>query len=179
MIEPTENSLHQQIYQQMQQKDTWELMQIWLNNDRQEWSDDAFDIVHTILMERVGSVPEQIPEDSDSEAELMHDPEKMVRIAIWSNTLAWIILVAGALLFAGNFLYHYFSRWMLANGILPPSFTRTVLAFNFMDVLTNFGIAVILFLVLQGLTQLIYIFVDTYAKLAGRREQKSIRKTEI
>jgi tetratricopeptide (TPR) repeat protein len=53
------NSLRQQIYSRMQEKDTEELLDIWNRNDREEWSDDAFEIIHNILLERLGSVPEQ------------------------------------------------------------------------------------------------------------------------
>ena len=43
----------------MQLKDSDELLKIWVKNDRLEWSDEAFSIVHDILLERLGSVPEQ------------------------------------------------------------------------------------------------------------------------
>lgn len=54
-----ESSLSKSIYQNMQLKDSDELMKIWIRNDRLEWSDEAFSIVHDILLERLGSVPEQ------------------------------------------------------------------------------------------------------------------------
>lgn len=48
----------------MQLKDSDELLKIWIQNDRLEWSDEAFLIVHDILLERLGSVPEQNTYDS-------------------------------------------------------------------------------------------------------------------
>jgi hypothetical protein len=43
----------------MNLKDTDELIQIWQLNDRREWSDEAFEIVKEILVERGAQVPEQ------------------------------------------------------------------------------------------------------------------------
>jgi hypothetical protein len=54
-----ESSLSKSIYQNMQLKDSDELQEIWIKNDRLEWSNEAFSIVHDILLERLGSVPEQ------------------------------------------------------------------------------------------------------------------------
>jgi hypothetical protein len=52
-------SLRSQIYSRMNLKDTDELIQIWQLNDRREWSDEAFEIVKEILVERGAPVPEQ------------------------------------------------------------------------------------------------------------------------
>jgi len=57
-----ESSLSKSIYQNMQLKDSDELLKIWVQNDRNEWSNEAFSIVHDILLERLGSVPEQNPD---------------------------------------------------------------------------------------------------------------------
>jgi len=54
-----ESSLSKSIYQNMQLKDSDELLKIWVKNDRLEWSDEAFSIIHDILLERLGNVPEQ------------------------------------------------------------------------------------------------------------------------
>ncbi len=47
------------IYANMQLKTTEELQAIWEDNDRLEWTDDAFDIVRKILIQRTGQVPLQ------------------------------------------------------------------------------------------------------------------------
>ena len=54
-----ESTLSKSIYQNMQLKDSDELLKIWVKNDRLEWSDEAFSIIHDILLERLGNVPEQ------------------------------------------------------------------------------------------------------------------------
>ena len=43
----------------MQLKDSDELLAIWRKNDRLEWSDEAFTVIHDILVERLGSAPPQ------------------------------------------------------------------------------------------------------------------------
>jgi hypothetical protein len=41
------------------QKDTEELLAVWKKNDRVSWSDNTFEVVRQILIERTGSVPPQ------------------------------------------------------------------------------------------------------------------------
>jgi len=43
----------------MKLKETDELLEIWSKNDRTEWSNDAFEAIHSILFERLGNVPPQ------------------------------------------------------------------------------------------------------------------------
>lgn len=52
-------SFSESIYQNMKLKETDELLEIWFENDRLEWSDDAFGVIHSILLERLGDVPPQ------------------------------------------------------------------------------------------------------------------------
>jgi hypothetical protein len=54
-----ESTLSKSIYQNMLLKDTDELLVIWVENDKLEWSDEAFAIIHNILLDRMGSVPPQ------------------------------------------------------------------------------------------------------------------------
>lgn len=51
--------LRDQIYNNMNMKDTDELIEIWETNNRYEWTDTAFDVVHQILLNRIGKLPEQ------------------------------------------------------------------------------------------------------------------------
>ncbi len=65
--------LHNQIYQNMNLKDTNELLDIWQTNDREEWSEDAMGIVKQILMERGMEIPEQTGPREQSEEENVID----------------------------------------------------------------------------------------------------------
>ena len=53
------NNLKEQIYRNMNLKETDELLEIWRENDHVEWSDTAFDVIKDILMERIGEIPPQ------------------------------------------------------------------------------------------------------------------------
>jgi hypothetical protein len=53
------DNLRNQIYQNLNIKESDELLEIWQENDRVEWSDMAFEVIKEILMERLGEVPPQ------------------------------------------------------------------------------------------------------------------------
>jgi hypothetical protein len=53
------SSLSESVYQSMKLKETDELLELWSENDRTEWSDDAFEAIHSILLQRLGNVPPQ------------------------------------------------------------------------------------------------------------------------
>jgi hypothetical protein len=48
-----------QAYLNLEEKDTNDLLSIWENNDREEWTDDAFEAIRMILLKRMGSLPAQ------------------------------------------------------------------------------------------------------------------------
>lgn len=51
--------LKSQIRSSMMLKTTEELIEIWQNNDRTEWSNDALDVVKELLQERLETLPKQ------------------------------------------------------------------------------------------------------------------------
>lgn len=51
--------LRNQVYSNLNSKDTEELVEIWKTNDREEWSELAFAVLGEILKERLGFLPEQ------------------------------------------------------------------------------------------------------------------------
>jgi hypothetical protein len=42
----------------MRLKETEELPEVWLENNREKWTDEAFEAVRAILQERLDEVPE-------------------------------------------------------------------------------------------------------------------------
>ena len=52
-------NLHNQIFSSLNLKETDELVDIWITNDRVEWSDIAFDVVQEILEQRLDELPAQ------------------------------------------------------------------------------------------------------------------------
>ena len=64
------NTLQQPIYRNMQWRETDELLEIWMKQDKEEWSNEAFEVVHNILLERLGSqqaIEEAINSKKDTE----------------------------------------------------------------------------------------------------------------
>jgi len=49
----------EQIRFRMEEKDTEELLEIWKKNDREEWTEEAFETIREILLARTGSLPTQ------------------------------------------------------------------------------------------------------------------------
>jgi tetratricopeptide (TPR) repeat protein len=54
----------QQTYEAMDEMDTDELIEIWQEADREEWTDLAFNVVQQILLERIGEVPAREPSEA-------------------------------------------------------------------------------------------------------------------
>jgi hypothetical protein len=167
MTEQSENDAYQShIYAHLQEKDTEELLAIWEENDRAEWTDEAFDAIRAILLERLGQLPEQgAPRDEyddllDEEDELRAEyptERKLIRIAEMAGKLAWIYL--GVTIFYS--LYRLIDRFFLQ----PPS--GFGVSIGFYDVLQfclgeadRLLIAGVFFVLLQAVTEGIYLLMD-------------------
>lgn len=110
------NSLKEQIYRNMNLKDTEELLELWQENDRVEWSETAFDVMKEILIERLGEIPPQgapifeyVAEEVDdesygfSELELkiidnenppeFYDPFEVLKISKWIDLSAKAMVI--------------------------------------------------------------------------------------
>lgn len=62
------NELREQIYNELNLRETEELLEIWYTNDHEEWSDIAFEVIQEILIKRLGEIPPQ-EESTDEHAE--------------------------------------------------------------------------------------------------------------
>jgi hypothetical protein len=60
--------LHDQIYNELNLRETEDLVEIWQTHDQEQWSDTAFDAIREILMQRLGELPVQpgIVEEEES-----------------------------------------------------------------------------------------------------------------
>jgi hypothetical protein len=71
--------LRNQIYSNLNSKDTEELLDIWKTNDRVEWSDLAFEVLKEISTERMGTFPKQnkpiLEKDEEEPADDLEDWE--------------------------------------------------------------------------------------------------------
>jgi len=91
--EPSD-SLYDQIYKKLQEKETEELLEIWQENNRDEWSDNAFAAIYEILLERLGSEPpsQQPPPEAETGKYLFFDLDKVISLSDNINTIAWVVL---------------------------------------------------------------------------------------
>src|SRR5688572_14016383 len=121
----SENSLHKTVFENFNQKETDELIQIWQENKRDEWSDLAFDIIQKILKERGVEIPPQNDpqfeletDDADEEIEiekpssstdqpLFYKPQQLLFFADASSIAAWMTLVIHIVIG----LWYFFSNW--------------------------------------------------------------------
>jgi hypothetical protein len=104
MTSESSDSLYDSVYKSLQEKDTEELLEIWQQNDRNEWSDKAFVAIHEILLERLGSEPpEQGPPPEDEREELLFfDLYKVATLSDNMNIAAWTVLIGYVLIWVGN-----------------------------------------------------------------------------
>jgi hypothetical protein len=52
-------TLREQIRNSLELKDIYELLEIWKNNNRIQWSDTTFEVLHEILKEKLREIPPQ------------------------------------------------------------------------------------------------------------------------
>jgi hypothetical protein len=64
---------------QMEKKNTDELLEIWTKNDREQWSDDAFEAVRQVLVNRGLAVPPQSPSPVPSKDAVMRPTPSLRR----------------------------------------------------------------------------------------------------
>ena len=96
MTETEESSLSRSIRQNMRLKDSDELLTIWKKNDRLEWSDEAFVVIHDILVERFGSVPPQDshpPRRRRNKQEVKKSKIPLSIVVIFSPALVVLLLI--------------------------------------------------------------------------------------
>jgi hypothetical protein len=103
------DSMHRVIVTNMRAKESEELLAIWQKNDRKEWTEEAFGIVHDILLERLGSVPEQgAPyvepteetdgDDEGDQVDAYHNPDLVLRIAFLATRASRIVVALGVIM---------------------------------------------------------------------------------
>jgi hypothetical protein len=90
----------------MQEKDTDELTAIWRTKSNAEWTDEAYQVVESILIERLGVLPEPVGTDEQEEEDTYHDPDKVEEIthqassfAALARSIAFLLISAAILIF--------------------------------------------------------------------------------
>ena len=175
---PDDDRLREHVRRQMREKETAELIAIWQENDREAWTDDAFEAVREVLLERLGELPEQgLPENEDflpeDDAEIEYPPDKkLIWIADWSARLSWVILGI-AILFAILRLIRYFfvpfsPEYWAEMGIV----NNIIFIIGLIDGVVYAGFA---FIVLQAITEVIYLLIDLRTILQSEQDEESLK----
>ncbi len=95
--------MNSDIHAAMAQKSTDELVEIWKENDHSEWTDEAFVVVAELLLERMGSLPEQnkpIRDQLDSPGpaeELLVNFQRLLTQDILLLLIFWLCVAPAAL----------------------------------------------------------------------------------
>jgi hypothetical protein len=61
------------MYNELNLKETEDLLEIWNTNDHEDWSDSAFEVIKQLLSERLGEVPLQELQRDEQESESLKD----------------------------------------------------------------------------------------------------------
>lgn len=96
MTEQSSDALSKKLYENMRQKSTEELLQIWKENDRTEWSDEAYVAIKQVLDERGVSLPAQTAPAVVQEDDNDPNADGLVRLSTWANLLSWVGLLVTA-----------------------------------------------------------------------------------
>jgi len=165
MASNEENSLKNQIYGNMQLKETDELIEIWKRDNRAEWSDTAFEVVKEILLDRLGELPPQEPENVDIESETFDDPyhsdDRLLKISSWANILSWVILALYIVRFFGSLLLQLQGNWIgLEQNNLAERITDEI--FSWLNLLVSPAIGLMYYLLLQAISEGILLLMDFY-----------------
>ena len=96
----------------------------------------------------------------NKESTTFHNEDTIFRVAMWANIVSWVSLVLSLLLF-GNTIYSITSQWDMVKMSLPPEFFGKMAAFAGIFSEPILG-GVFAFLVLQGISQGLYLAMDFY-----------------
>lgn len=107
----------EEVKERMQQKTNDELLSIWTKNDREQWSDDAFEAVKQVLTDRNITIPVQNPPPKVQRnfqvgQQLKQLPDIPIRkaIRIERNFAVWSVLLALWLFFGFFQIFHNFQE---------------------------------------------------------------------
>lgn len=108
------DDLRNQIYDNMNLKSTDDLVEIWLKNDRNEWTDVAFNIIEEIILKRTGELPSReeytLEENLRIEKEktlifqaeienkaVFYEPKEVLQLERWMYRIALYAIVVTAI----------------------------------------------------------------------------------
>jgi len=175
------DNLRDQIYNQLNLRDTEDLLEIWHTNDHEEWSDTAFEVIEDILIKRLGEIPSQEEiVNRDTEVEVLEDdgldeweakalddenqPEfydtlEVITLKDNLNKTTKAVIIVYALMNLANIPYFSF----LAGSYLPNDQAFAPLIYLIAFVLAGLSCAIsiaITYFPLKALTQILRILME-------------------
>ncbi len=102
-----------------------------------------------------------------NETQSLHNQNAVFRIALGANILGWLILAFCLLNFVGD-IQSVVQNWPVQ---MPPDPLQQVIAWSSLLSKPLFG--AFYFLILQGISQLLYVALDIYLELTETGEEES------
>lgn len=160
-----DETLKSQVRQRLREQDTEELIQIWKKHDQTEWTDEAFEIISEILLERTGTLPTPSATeaaapiaDADSAQDTYYNFEHLMNVTTWARTLAWFFMGAAGLLLLMSACvgFQLFRQLLSARDFFETGF----LFLSPLLIATVALICVFFFVLLQALAEGLYLLMD-------------------
>ena len=98
-----------------------------------------------------------VDEEEEDNEDIYHSPKVLFRLAVWSNILAWVVVIIEIVLFG---IKIYFNFFVNAQPGTPALYT----AANLVSYLSPLLAGVAWFVVLKAISEGIYLLVDIYEK---------------
>jgi hypothetical protein len=100
----------------MQDKGTEELLKIWVENDRVQYTDEAFEAIKQLLSERKTSLPSQL----SPRAEGIGEAQSGKKTKTWKKILCIVLVLVSLFFFALDFNVSFCREFILnGNPVLP------------------------------------------------------------
>lgn len=163
--QPGNNSMKDIIDRSLQEKETEELLDIWRENDHDQWTAEAFDAVRAILIQRGVELPsqetpheeeemvsEEIEEETEEDEIYTDEENKLLKLVSWADMLSYIVIAVGAI--RSIILIARF----ISTGSAQEGFVNIAsLLLQLLDYLINYGF---FYFVLKAVSEIIYLLID-------------------
>ena len=171
------NEFRQHIYNELNLRETEDLLEIWQANDRAEWSDEAFEVIQDILRTRGVVIPQQdkaiyehkeieVYNFSDEELKIIddenppdfYDPLEVLRLSKWIELVVKTMI---GLIVVQNLL-NISTSWRIAQSYFVGSkYFLGAYPVTFLIVAANIAIGILLiYMPLKFLSQILRILME-------------------
>jgi len=167
----------QQIYNELNLRETDDLLDIWQENDRVEWSNDAFEVINEILKARGVEIPQQDQaiyehnevrdyDSSDEELKIIddenppdfYDPVEVLRVSKWLDLAVKLVI---GLIVVQNLLNISTSLRMAQSYFVGSKYFLGAYPVTFFIVAVNIAIGILLtYFPLKFLSQILRILME-------------------